>query len=172
MVCAPGGSKHPVLSFESCELCRIHTQWLSHIRGGRSNALLAVLVLFSAGVGALELRRAKRSTGKGLARVPLGGQPQSPLTDVRQLILAARQTVARGVNAAVVLLDCQIGQRIRKDILGERRAEYGEEIVATLSRHCRDNWDGAISLTPFRQLVRPHDNCHKKAPAYLPASGR
>lgn len=35
------------------------------------------------------------------------------LTDVRELILTTRQTVAQGVNSALVLLYWQIGQRIR-----------------------------------------------------------
>jgi len=55
------------------------------------------------------------------------------LTEVRELILAARQTVARGVNAALVMLYWKIGQWIRQEVLRERRAEYGEEILPTLS---------------------------------------
>src|ERR1035437_538263 len=56
------------------------------------------------------------------------------LTEVRELILSARQTVARGVNAALVVLYWKVGERIRKDILREKRAEYGREIFSTLSR--------------------------------------
>src|SRR6266566_6829688 len=55
------------------------------------------------------------------------------LSDVRQLILSARQTVARGVNAALVMLYWKIGQRMHKDILRKKRADYGKEIVPTLS---------------------------------------
>lgn len=40
---------------------------------------------------------------------------------------------ARGLNAALVVLYWQIGQRIRTDILRYQRAEYGEEILPTLS---------------------------------------
>ena len=55
------------------------------------------------------------------------------VADVREMILAARQTVAQGVNSALVLLYWKIGQRIRKDILKEKRAEYGEKILHALS---------------------------------------
>jgi DUF1016 N-terminal domain len=55
------------------------------------------------------------------------------LADLRELILATRQTVAKGVSAALVVLYWQIGRRIRKDILHEKRAGYGEEILPTLS---------------------------------------
>jgi hypothetical protein len=41
--------------------------------------------------------------------------------------------VARQVNSALVMLYWRVGRRIRKDILKEKRAEYGEEIVPTLS---------------------------------------
>jgi DUF1016 N-terminal domain len=38
------------------------------------------------------------------------------------------------VNSAVVALYWHIGKRIREDMLGEKRAEYGEPIVSTLSK--------------------------------------
>jgi len=41
--------------------------------------------------------------------------------------------VARQVNSALAVLYWRVGKRIRQDILKEKRAEYGEEIVATLS---------------------------------------
>jgi predicted nuclease of restriction endonuclease-like (RecB) superfamily len=56
------------------------------------------------------------------------------LTDLREMILTTRQTVAQGVNSALVLLYWNIGQRIRTDILGEKRASYGEKIFYSLSR--------------------------------------
>jgi len=59
--------------------------------------------------------------------------PEALSSDLRELILSARQTVARGVSAALVVLYWHIGQRIRTDILREQRAEYGEEILPTLS---------------------------------------
>ena len=49
------------------------------------------------------------------------------------MILATRQTVAQGVNSALVLLYWQIGQRIRTDILKNKRAGYGEQIFHSLS---------------------------------------
>ena len=56
------------------------------------------------------------------------------LRDLRQLIIGARQDVARSVNSSLVLLYWKVGQRIRTDVLKEKRAGYGEEIVATVSR--------------------------------------
>ena len=59
--------------------------------------------------------------------------PAALLSEVRALILATRQTVAQGVNSALVLLYWHIGQRIRSDLLKSKRAEYGAEILPTLS---------------------------------------
>ena len=49
------------------------------------------------------------------------------------LIAAARERVAVSVNAELTMLYWNVGNRINKDILGERRAEYGKRVVAELS---------------------------------------
>jgi len=71
-------------------------------------------------------------TKKPVSDATKGGAPVL-VADIRELIVSARQTVARGVNATLVLLYWKIGQRIRQDILKEKRAEYGQEIFSTLS---------------------------------------
>jgi hypothetical protein len=53
---------------------------------------------------------------------------------LRQLIERAREQVAVTVNSALVALYWQIGRRIREDVLQNERAEYGAEIVSTLSQ--------------------------------------
>ena len=63
----------------------------------------------------------------------VAAQPQVLLTELRELIVSTRQNVARSVNAALVILYWKIGERIHRDILQEKRASYGEEILPTLS---------------------------------------
>lgn len=53
--------------------------------------------------------------------------------EIRQLIDGARQRAAMAVNAELTLLYWQIGQRIRRDVLNEQRADYGAKVIATLS---------------------------------------
>lgn len=60
--------------------------------------------------------------------------PEALTSDLRELILSARQTVARGVNAALVILYWQVGQRLRTETLRLERAEYGQEILSTVSK--------------------------------------
>ena len=67
------------------------------------------------------------------------------LSDLRTLIADARQDVARRVNSALVILYCKVGKRIRQDILKEKRAGYGEEIVSTLSRQLVEEFGNGFS---------------------------
>ncbi len=55
------------------------------------------------------------------------------LADLRTLIESARQRVATTANRELALLYWRIGRRIHTEVLGQKRAGYGKEIVATLS---------------------------------------
>jgi len=55
------------------------------------------------------------------------------LGDIRQVIEAAREHTAQAVNSTLVTMYWQIGKRVRQDVLGNERADYGKEIVQTLS---------------------------------------
>lgn len=76
----------------------------------------------------------KASLVKVAAVSPPAAETKVLVTDVRELILSVRQTVARGINAALVLLYWQVGQRLRKEVLKLERAEYGKEILSTVSK--------------------------------------
>jgi phosphoribosylformimino-5-aminoimidazole carboxamide ribonucleotide (ProFAR) isomerase len=73
---------------------------------------------------------------------------------LRGLIASARQEVARQVNSSLVMLYWRVGQRIRKDILKERRAEYGERIVVTLSRQLSQEFGPGWSRRNLFNMVR------------------
>ncbi len=76
------------------------------------------------------------------------------LSDLRTLIEETRQDVARSVNSALVMLYWNVGQRIRQDILKERRAEYGREIVVTLSRQLVEEFGNGLSRPNVFRMVR------------------
>lgn len=76
------------------------------------------------------------------------------LTDLRQLIAEARQDVARQVNSALVLLYWRVGKRIRQDVLKEKRAEYGEQIVATLSQQLTREFGNGFSRRNLFNMTR------------------
>lgn len=57
-----------------------------------------------------------------------------PITsDIKLLIEQSRQNAALAVNAEITLLYWKVGKRINDEILGNARAEYGKQIVQTLS---------------------------------------
>jgi hypothetical protein len=55
-------------------------------------------------------------------------------TEVIQLIEQSKQNVAIAVNAEITLLYWNVGKRINNEILKNERAEYGKQIVVSLSR--------------------------------------
>ena len=76
------------------------------------------------------------------------------LSDLRALIADARQDVARRVNSALVILYWKVGKRVRQDILKEKRAGYGEEIVSTLSRQLVEEFGNGFSRPNLFRMVR------------------
>lgn len=76
------------------------------------------------------------------------------LTDVRQLIVSARDQVARTVDSALVVLYWTIGNRIRKEILQEKRAEYGKQIVSALARQLSEEFGKGYSQANLFNMLR------------------
>jgi len=60
--------------------------------------------------------------------------PDVVVADVRAMIKQTREGVSQIVNAGMTLLYWRIGKRIKSEVLENHRAEYGKEIVATLSQ--------------------------------------
>ncbi len=87
------------------------------------------------------------------------GSRPTLLSEVRALILATRQTVAQRVNSALVLLYWQIGQRIRSDILKEKRAEYGGKIVPALSAQLSAEFGRGFTTRNLFSMVRFAEVC-------------
>jgi len=81
-------------------------------------------------------------------------RPRVLLGDLRQLIAEARQDVARQVNSALVLLYWRVGRRIRQDILKEKRAEYGQEILPTLSAQLSAEFGPGYTARNLASMVR------------------
>lgn len=54
-------------------------------------------------------------------------------TMLSELIEQSQQQVVAQVNSTLTLLFWQVGNRINREILGNKRAEYGKQIVLTLS---------------------------------------
>ena len=60
--------------------------------------------------------------------------PQSLINDLRQIVEQARIRVATTVNSELTMMYWHIGERINREVLGNKRADYGKQIVATVSQ--------------------------------------
>jgi predicted nuclease of restriction endonuclease-like (RecB) superfamily len=103
--------------------------------------------------------KAKRTLAKKQAAVTAPGTAPAlsgpaMLTEVRELILSARQQVAQVVNAGLTLLYWQVGNRIHREILKETRAEYGKEIVSALGRQLSAEFGRGFDQKSLRHMVR------------------
>lgn len=99
---------------------------------------------------------AKKHTNKGRPPAKATTTPASRklLTDLRALILATRTGVAQAVNSAQVLLNWQIGHRLRIDVLGTKRAGYGERIIETVAEGLSADYGRGFSEKNLRHMIR------------------
>lgn len=74
--------------------------------------------------------------------------------DIKQLIAQSREQVAVAVNSAISMLYWQIGKRINKDVLQNQRAEYGKEIVVSLSRQLTEEYGNGWGEKQLRQCMK------------------
>jgi predicted nuclease of restriction endonuclease-like (RecB) superfamily len=96
-------------------------------------------------------------SGKQLRNLIMSNLPKNInnlFSEIRQLIEEARQTVAVTVNAATTILYWNIGRLINNEILENKRAEYGKEVVKTLSKELTQEFGKGWSVQQLRHFLR------------------
>lgn len=76
------------------------------------------------------------------------------VTDISRLIEQTRLHVARTANAALVLLYWQVGARINQEVLRQERAEYGEMVLADLSKELISRYGKGFDKVNLHRMVR------------------
>lgn len=76
------------------------------------------------------------------------------LNDIRRLIEEAREAVATTVNVGMTMLYWHIGKRINEEVLRGKRADYGEEIVSTVSRQLQSEYGRGFSDKSLRRMIQ------------------
>ena len=79
---------------------------------------------------------------------------ESLITDLRTLINEARNKVALIVNTEITLLYWHIGKRINEEVLGNQRAEYGKQIVSTVSTQLTKEYGKGFELRNLRRMMQ------------------
>jgi predicted nuclease of restriction endonuclease-like (RecB) superfamily len=97
---------------------------------------------------------AKKKASLAKRSAAVGGLDVALVSDLRQLILSAREQVARAVDSGLVLLYWSIGNRVRKDVLKEKRAAYGKEIVSAVGRQLAAEFGDGFSDKNLRHMIR------------------
>lgn len=73
---------------------------------------------------------------------------------VKNLIEQTKRKVAISVNASLTLMYWNIGKIINEEILKNQRAEYGKEIVATLSQQLQKAYGKGYSYSALTRMVK------------------
>lgn len=76
------------------------------------------------------------------------------LGDLRLMIEVTRQSVANAINAGLTALNWKIGYRIRSEILKNKRAKYGKEIIVTVSQELSQEYGIGFSEKNIRRMIQ------------------
>ena len=71
---------------------------------------------------------------------------------IKNLIEQTKNNVAVGVNRFLTIMYCNIGKLINDEVLQNKRAEYGKEIVATVSQQLQDNKKNSTIFSLEKEL--------------------
>lgn len=75
-------------------------------------------------------------------------------TDVAKLIEESKKYVAHTVNATLSILYWKIGNRINADVLQNKRAEYGKQIVVSLTRQLEEVYGKGFNEKNIRRMMQ------------------
>ncbi|MDP3230986.1 MAG: PDDEXK nuclease domain-containing protein [Acidovorax sp.] len=76
------------------------------------------------------------------------------LAELRGLIDQARAHVAQTANATQTMMYWHMGQRIGKEVLGSQRADYGQQIVSTLSAQLARDYGKGFNRSALTRMVK------------------
>ncbi len=76
------------------------------------------------------------------------------LEDLRHLIDQTRKSVATTINMGLTMAYWHVGNRISKETLQDERAEYGQKIVATVSRELAREYGNSFNEKNLRRMIQ------------------
>lgn len=75
-------------------------------------------------------------------------------TEVAKLIEESKSFVAQTVNSTITILYWKIGRRINNEVLNNKRAAYGKQIVLLLSKQLTENYGDSYSEKSIRRMMQ------------------
>lgn len=79
---------------------------------------------------------------------------QQLFLDIRGLIDGSKKAVSATLNTEVTSLYWNIGNRINTAVLENKRADYGKQIVATLSRQLTEEYGNNFEEKNLRRMIQ------------------
>ena len=79
---------------------------------------------------------------------------QQLMADLKELVDKTRSQVAAQVNSAMVVLYWEIGKRINEDVLDNKRAEYGKEVIVQISQQLTLEFGNSFSEKNIRKMMQ------------------
>ncbi|MDD2894507.1 MAG: PDDEXK nuclease domain-containing protein [Aliarcobacter sp.] len=79
---------------------------------------------------------------------------KSLLEDLKNLIVSTKERVAVSVNSSLTLMYWQIGFKINEDILKNSRADYGNQIVHSVSRQLVEEFGSGFSRANLFHMIK------------------
>ena len=76
------------------------------------------------------------------------------ISDLRLIIDEVRSSVASTVNASLTFLYWRVGARINTEVLKGNRAEYGKQILATVSQQLTKQYGEGFSYSALTRMVK------------------
>jgi predicted nuclease of restriction endonuclease-like (RecB) superfamily len=76
------------------------------------------------------------------------------LVELSKLIEQTQQTLVLQANSALTMLFWHVGNRINKNILQNKRADYGKQIVVTLSRQLAEKYGRNFEEKNLRRMLQ------------------
>ncbi|HCE3706894.1 DUF1016 family protein [Vibrio alginolyticus] len=74
--------------------------------------------------------------------------------DISLLVASAKQRAAAAINNEITLLYWQVGNRVRQEVLGGERADYGKQVIATLATELTAQYGKGWSKRNLAQMVK------------------
>jgi predicted nuclease of restriction endonuclease-like (RecB) superfamily len=103
------------------------------------------------GVREIERKEMSEELANSISSMP---ESQNLYADVCHIIDETRTRVAVYVNAEVCMTNWQVGKRIKEDVLYNKRAEYGKQIVKNLSVRLTERYGKGWSEKTLRHCLR------------------
>lgn len=81
-------------------------------------------------------------------------QNENLVQELRELIASTKEKVAVSVNSSLTLMYWHVGFKINEDILKNTRAEYGKEIISTVSKQLSKEFGRGYSKRNIADMIK------------------